>query len=551
VSFPNGNFVGFPTAGGSSDTSAAIVVALNGASGVEQADFNIAFTDPTLGTSSPMNVTYSKMVNYDEVPGASTTETFEASVSPWTVSGSTPVFPDIQTWHFTEISPLQHVANGPDNNGQTSDTTGNGTENMLTSPSMHVGSGSFSVSFQHRFNFENGSFDGGVVEISTDGGNSWTDIGTSAYNGTIALGGLNPIEGRKAFVNKSANWPTMVAVTLNLGTTYANQDVKIRFHVGADLSTGMPGWDIDNVSVTGTTTNPFTAIVPSNPACGTGVTLASSQNPSAYGQSITLQANVSGGLSTPTGTVTFNDGASAIGSSPLDGGGQASISTAALSGGSHNLTAAYSGDGSHGASTSAILVQQVNAADQTVTLDPIPNHFITDAPFTVHAVASSGLPVTYSIASGPATISGNTVTLTGTTGTVVVQASQAGDGNYNPASATQSFSVSTASASLSFVASTVNTGSGYRVTLTVKNPGNVTLNNVTVTGATLGSAAGTPLPQAVGTIAPNGGTATITLNFPSSAGNPNTAVIGKFTASTSSGTFTNSLKMVLPAATPQ
>jgi hypothetical protein len=55
---------------------------------------------------------------------------------------------------------------------------------------------------------------------------------------------------------------------------------------------------------------------------------------------------------------------------------------------------------------------------------------VGDAPFAVSASASSGLPVSFAIVSGPATISGNTVTLTGPTGTVTVRASQAGDVNY-------------------------------------------------------------------------------------------------------------------------
>ena len=71
--------------------------------------------------------------------------------------------------------------------------------------------------------------------------------------------------------------------------------------------------------------------------------------------------------------------------------------------------------------------------DQTITFVQIPDKLNTDAPFDVSATASSGLPVTASIISGPASISGNTITLTGSTGSVIVGYSQAGDANYNPA----------------------------------------------------------------------------------------------------------------------
>ncbi|WP_139002097.1 fibronectin type III domain-containing protein, partial [Hyunsoonleella aestuarii] len=70
---------------------------------------------------------------------------------------------------------------------------------------------------------------------------------------------------------------------------------------------------------------------------------------------------------------------------------------------------------------------------QTITFDPISDKFTTDVPFQVNATASSGLPVSFSMVSGPASVSGNTVTLSGTTGTVTVRASQAGNSTYNPA----------------------------------------------------------------------------------------------------------------------
>ncbi|HEX8921274.1 MAG TPA: hypothetical protein VF766_07330, partial [Pyrinomonadaceae bacterium] len=62
------------------------------------------------------------------------------------------------------------------------------------------------------------------------------------------------------------------------------------------------------------------------------------------------------------------------------------------------------------------------------------------SPFAISASASSGLPVSFSIVSGPATISGSTLTVTGA-GIVTVRASQAGDATYNPTTLDQSFTV--------------------------------------------------------------------------------------------------------------
>ncbi|MBO9562795.1 MAG: hypothetical protein J7621_08480 [Niastella sp.] len=80
---------------------------------------------------------------------------------------------------------------------------------------------------------------------------------------------------------------------------------------------------------------------------------------------------------------------------------------------------------------------------QTVTFDPVIDHTFGDQPFVVRAVASSSLPVTYSIISGPATISNDTLTITGA-GTVRIRAHQAGNDVYGPASVDITFVVAKA-----------------------------------------------------------------------------------------------------------
>ncbi len=85
---------------------------------------------------------------------------------------------------------------------------------------------------------------------------------------------------------------------------------------------------------------------------------------------------------------------------------------------------------------------------QTITFPAIAAQVFGNAPFTVSATSSSGLAVTIAVQSGPATISGNTVTLTGA-GKVVLAATQAGNANYSAAPpVTQSFVVSAAAPSV-------------------------------------------------------------------------------------------------------
>jgi hypothetical protein len=86
-----------------------------------------------------------------------------------------------------------------------------------------------------------------------------------------------------------------------------------------------------------------------------------------------------------------------------------------------------------GSSTALLVIEK---ADQTITPPSIPsqiNYTPLSNTLTLNASASSGLPVFYSVINGPATVSGNTLTLTGG-GNVTLRSSQSGNNNYNSAS---------------------------------------------------------------------------------------------------------------------
>ena len=98
----------------------------------------------------------------------------------------------------------------------------------------------------------------------------------------------------------------------------------------------------------------------------TSTSLVSSLNPSNSGQSVTFTATVSSGSGTPTGTVTFKDGTTALGTVNLSGG-QAQLSTSTLSVATHSITVTYNGTSTFSPSTSAALSQTVNATITTTT----------------------------------------------------------------------------------------------------------------------------------------------------------------------------------------
>jgi len=147
-------------------------------------------------------------------------------------------------------------------------------DQYLTSPVMHVAStGSFSFTFQHRHSFEfdqNGYFwDGGVIELSDDGGATWIDIGYGSsppYNGGF-VGTSNPLDGRRAYVARTPGYPAFIPVTVDLGTRWQGQDVQVRFRVASDDIVGDAGWEIDNIVFQNITNLPFPLVVAHDPTC--------------------------------------------------------------------------------------------------------------------------------------------------------------------------------------------------------------------------------------------------------------------------------------------
>ena len=118
----------------------------------------------------------------------------------------------------------------------------------------------------------------------------------------------------------------------------------------------------------------------------TATSLVSSVNPSSYGQPLTFMATVTTqGKSTPTGTVTFMDGANVFRTRVLKGG-VAAFSTRSLTAGAHSITAQYNGNSYFGASNSSVLSQAVNTAATETSLSSSSNPSNYGQPITLRAV---------------------------------------------------------------------------------------------------------------------------------------------------------------------
>jgi hypothetical protein len=170
----------------------------------------------------------------------------------------------------------------------------------------------------------------------------------------------------------------------------------------------------------------------------TATALTSSLNPSAYGDQVTFTATISPS-SGATGTVTFMDGSSTLGSSTLNASGVATFSTSSLGIGTHSITAQYSGDGNHNGSTSPALSQTVTRASTSTTLtsDSNPSKAGRTVTFTatVSPSAATGTVEFFdgSTPLGTVAVSGGTASLSTSTlagGKHSITATYSGDVNF-------------------------------------------------------------------------------------------------------------------------
>jgi len=108
--------------------------------------------------------------------------------------------------------------------------------------------GNPTLTFWHDYNTEPG-YDGGVVEISSDGGSSWSDLGSAmtanGYNSSLSSCCGNPLGGRQAF---SGNGGGYLQTSVDL-SAWSGEQVLLRWRMGSDSSIPGTGWYLDNVEI--------------------------------------------------------------------------------------------------------------------------------------------------------------------------------------------------------------------------------------------------------------------------------------------------------------
>jgi hypothetical protein len=261
VSFPGGGLIRFAATRPLQTATATALVTLTGATGITEVDLDVSVNDPTLAFAGGVPASLAVRANYDEAPGTSASEDFEARQPNWTMAH--PI--GNVDWQRQEVSATNHRAFAPD--------LGIATDLVMVSPVLNVGTDAdFTLAFSHAYAFETAIdpktkqpayFDGGVIEISTDG-ITWVDAGDAAgYPVTLYSDAQTtmPLKGRKAYGGASPDFPTLQRQTLNLGRTYAGKNVQVRFRVATDDGGAGEGWLVDDVSFGGITNTPFTTLV--------------------------------------------------------------------------------------------------------------------------------------------------------------------------------------------------------------------------------------------------------------------------------------------------
>ncbi len=260
----------------------------------------------------------------------------------------------------------------------------------FSTSSLFVGTHLLTASYPGDFNF------------SSSTSNTVTEVITGPATKTVLTVSPNPGFAFQPITLTATVGPADTAPTGTVTFTAA----------GKTLATATPaanGTASATVNTLGAGTYPITAVYGGSTESGsstsntvvevvngapTTTTLTSSLNPSTFGQNVTFTATVASPQSTttPTGTVTFMDGATTLGSATLSTAGVAQFSTSSLAPGNHAISAVFAGSANDNKSTSSTLVQIVNLDPASLSLTSSLNPADVGQTVTFTATAS-GLKV--------------------------------------------------------------------------------------------------------------------------------------------------------------
>ena len=289
------------------------------------------------------------------------------------------------------------------------------------------------------------------------------DPATGAITGAATLSGTFPITltatdaagnvGTANAVFSIAKAPAIISIA-NLAQTYDGQPKSVAISVSPSVSTTVVYSNTSGRSAPTATGSYVVLVYVSDPNySGSAVgTLVIGKG----AQTVTLDAPTTATLATPvavsaTASTKLPVTLTVTGPATL-AGGQLTFTAP----GTATVTATQAGNDNYAPATATATIASLGKLTQTIAFAAPGDRVSNSEAFALSATASSGLPVSFTIVSGPALLSGANVALTGVAGNVQIRASQAGSAIYNPApDAFASFTVTAAKTNVYFGAVTI------------------------------------------------------------------------------------------------
>ena len=246
------------------------------------------------------------------------------------------------------------------------------------------------------------------------------------------------------------------------------------------LEFGAPGY-CTSIEYLPATTASYSLNLTSTP-CAT-MALSSYPNPSVYGQSVTLQASLTGLFGTPTGTVTFQTPGNSstlitLGTASVTNG-VANFTTSALPAPADDINFSYSGDSTYLGVQYDYWMQTVNQASTTIagaTVTPEPSYtgqlYTVSFSLTVNPPGAGSPTGTVTISDGTGAYcyaspgSPSCSLASATVGTKTITITYAGDNNFSGSSASVTHTVSIAATTTNVTSSSATATYGNPVTFT-------------------------------------------------------------------------------------
>jgi hypothetical protein len=265
----DGGLINFAVAGDGMSGVANLPITLVDSLTASEIRFALTFPKPAedVGLILPDASEVTLQVNYDlQAHGVFTDSvTLTASKADW--------LPQIQAgeganWQVSDaydpIFRKSYMWYVPDN-ASTSDVT-------LTSPVIPADFGPLSVSFLSYFSFESYaagiSWDGGVIEISVNGG-PWQDVVDAGgafvqgdYNALVLS--FDPTGNRSGFGNSNGG---LTQYVVDFGNLYLGDNVQFRFRMKSDEAVGEFGWLLDDIRILGASEGAFSSVLDDSGVC--------------------------------------------------------------------------------------------------------------------------------------------------------------------------------------------------------------------------------------------------------------------------------------------